>query len=185
MLLLMVNEREAQMTKSATPESGEEKLSIKFTIGRNKTVLVTGEYDHTACEVSDRIQFWEIVQQFGIELTTELVANYNTKLKKMVMCEVDLGVIIFEIETDANAEVRRKSIEAVQQTLEDALGKSAAPDDDADAGDEDDDDEGDDDYDDEDDYEDDYVGEEPADAPEVPQKNSEDGITMNGPDETQ
>ena len=93
------------------------KLEISFSLGRNKTIYVIGEYDQKATSPNERLQFLEIVSRFGQQLAEELIQNYNSDLFKLVMCEVDPGHIMFELETNAPAAVRRKVIEAVQQNF--------------------------------------------------------------------
>jgi hypothetical protein len=95
--------------------AADSKLQISFSLGRNKTVYVVGDYDQTQTTPEDRLEYWGIVQQFGQELSNLLVRRYNVGLRKIVFCEVDTGHIMFEVETDASAALRRKAIEDVQQ----------------------------------------------------------------------
>jgi hypothetical protein len=93
-------------------------LQVSFSLGRNKTVYVVGEYDHKQTSTDDRLRYLEIVGRFGQELGTELHQNYNARLRRIVLCEVDPGHIMFEVETDVSASIRRKAVENVQQRFE-------------------------------------------------------------------
>ena len=106
--------------------SDESKLEIGFTLGRNKTVFVVGSYDTLHTSATERLNYWDIVSRFGQELGLELCTNYDIRLAKIVLCEVDPGKILFEIETDATATIRRKAIEAVQSRFE-VAAESEAP----------------------------------------------------------
>lgn len=107
------------MSKVSEISSGESKLMVSFAIGRNKTVFVRGEYDATKTTPVERLEFLDVIQQFGQQLGFELVENFKASLMKVVLCEVDPGNIVFELETDQPAEIRRKAILTVQAAFDD------------------------------------------------------------------
>lgn len=107
--------------KQTEVEIDGDKLAVSFALGRGRTVFVTGQYDQHLTPQDDRLRYLDIVHQFAMELALELIANYDAKLNKVVMCEVDPGMILFEIETNATATVRKKAIEAVQRNVEKAM----------------------------------------------------------------
>lgn len=97
------------------------KLAVSFALGRNKTAIVVGTYAFKETSNEDRLKFLGIVHQFGQELSGELSENYGATIMKIVLCEVDPGHIMFEIETSVSASIRRKAIEAVQHKFEQAI----------------------------------------------------------------
>ena len=115
------------MKKSAAEEPKTAKLSVSFSLGRNKTVYVVGEYDPSQTPLTERLKYLEIVSRFGHELGSELVHNYNAGLRRVVMCEVDSGSIMFEIETTVSASIRRKAIEKVQQAFDEEKSEALGP----------------------------------------------------------
>ena len=96
----------------------DSKLHVSFSLGRNKTIYVVGEYDHSQTSTEDRLEYWGIVNQFGQQLGVELSENYSVGLFRIVLCESDPGYIAFEIETDAPASIRRKAIESLQERFD-------------------------------------------------------------------
>lgn len=115
---------EDTMSSSQEVSDNESKLMVSFAIGKNRTVFVRGQYDATKATPVERLEFLGIIQQFGQELSVELLMNFKAALMKVVLCEVDPGSIVFELETDQPAGIRRKAIMAVQAAFDDSAAEA-------------------------------------------------------------
>ena len=119
------------MSKMEEIQSGDSKLMVSFAIGRNRTIFVRGAYDAAKTTPVERLEFFDIIQRFGQEVSVELLTTFKASLMKVVLCEVDPGTIVFELETDQPAVSRRKAILTVQaafeETASDAVFEDAKP----------------------------------------------------------
>lgn len=127
-MLCLRHANEVIMNEASDSVVDGDKLAVSFALGRNKTAIVVGTYPFKETSNEDRLRYWGIVNQFGQELGGELAENYNATLMKIVLCEVDPGHIMFEIETNVSVSIRKKAIEAVQTRFEKAVEESEQPD---------------------------------------------------------